>query len=88
MQTIHNYKIGGGTGDILEIAYQGTKEEFKEWLEDIRANMLGETFIGDAFQLAWHSGDFHEIYNENQTTTVLFVDDGKDECIFGIYNRA
>ena len=60
---ITNYHIPGGTGDMISEAFIGVLDDFNDFCSSIEEDMIGWTEYGQPYTLAWHDGEFIDIYN-------------------------
>lgn len=78
MKNIGLYKIGGGQGSVIKECFEGTIEEFQEWLEDRECDMFGWIEHSQDYTLPWHNGHFCKYETDEEMTISQHGVDEKD----------
>jgi hypothetical protein len=74
-EAIKNYKIAGGTGDIIKEAYVGYIEDLNNFKESLECDLVGWTEWEDERTLVWHNGTFQRISVSYEDTLEEFGED-------------
>jgi hypothetical protein len=74
---IKNYKIPGGTGDIIEQIYVGDGQDFSNFKENLEWDLPGWVDWEEERTLAWHDGKFQRIIVSYEYTLKEF---GEEEA--------